>query len=593
VPPQGRADYAFQQHILQSLKPQTGRSAVLWPHGVLFRDAENDIRRKMIEADLIECIVGLGPNLFYNSSMPSCIVICRTAKPKARKGKILLINAVNEVTRERAQSFLTDEHLSRIVDAYRDFKGEDHFARVVTIEEVRENHCNLNLQFYITPATSTPRSSTSREQAVTEAIANWIASSAQVTDALSGLTHASIKPPRARKLQIGNTKHLLDGRSSWRRVRLGDLLEKTEAVERDPLAAGFERYLMVEHMDANSLRIERWGNIADDNIPPTFYKVFRRGQILYPTRNPHLRRAALAGFDGICGEKTLTLSVREGFDAKFVPWIFQSESFIEFATNRKIGSTNPHVRWRDIADFEFDLPPLDQQRRIADILWAMDGCVQLFEQILHRLVSLKHETLIELKESTEFQVKRGFLGEFIKLTIGGGTPSRLQSEFWNGSIPWMTVKDMTESGYVSKTEEQITQAGLNSSAASLIEPNSIVLATRIALGKVVRNTIPLAINQDLRAIFPTKEVSPSFLFYWIQSSEKEIIRNGAGTTVKGIRLDQLKKLPFNLLTQDAQDAYVFSLNRIDEAIETLNKNLTSLRRVHNLVLNNSLVNNHV
>jgi len=236
------------------------------------------MRRKMIEADLIECIVGLGPNLFYNSSMPSCIVICRTAKPKARKGKFLLINAVNEVTRERAQSFLTDEHLSRIVDAYRDFKGEDHFARVVTIEEVRKNHGNLNLQFYISPAASAPRSSTSREQAVTEAIANWIASRAQVTDALAGFTGASIKLPRERKLQIGNTKHLLDGSSSWKRVRLGDLLEKTEAVERNPLAAGFDRYLMVEHMDANSLRIERWGNIADDNIPPRSTKSSARGR---------------------------------------------------------------------------------------------------------------------------------------------------------------------------------------------------------------------------------------------------------------------------------------------------------------------------
>jgi type I restriction enzyme M protein len=109
VPPQGRADYAFQQHILQSLKPKSGRCAVLWPHGVLFRQEEADMRRKLIEADLIECVLGLGPNLFYNSPMEACVLVCRTQKPKNRRGKILFINAVNEVTRERAQSFLTDE----------------------------------------------------------------------------------------------------------------------------------------------------------------------------------------------------------------------------------------------------------------------------------------------------------------------------------------------------------------------------------------------------------------------------------------------------------------------------------------------------
>ena len=86
TPPQGRADYAFWQHILCSLTPKTGRCAILFPHGVLFRQEEAEMRRKLIEADLIECVLGLGPNLFYNSPMEACVVICRTAKPKARKG---------------------------------------------------------------------------------------------------------------------------------------------------------------------------------------------------------------------------------------------------------------------------------------------------------------------------------------------------------------------------------------------------------------------------------------------------------------------------------------------------------------------------
>ena len=82
------------------------------------------MRRKLIEADVIECVLGLGPNLFYNSPMEACVVICRMNKPKARRGRILFINAVNEVTRERAQSFLTDDHIERIVDVYQRFKDE-------------------------------------------------------------------------------------------------------------------------------------------------------------------------------------------------------------------------------------------------------------------------------------------------------------------------------------------------------------------------------------------------------------------------------------------------------------------------------------
>src|SRR6266550_1347376 len=91
TPPQGRADYAFFQHILKSLDPKTGRCAILFPHGVLFRNEEAEMRRNLIEADLVECVIGLGPNLFYNSPMEACVLICRTRKPTDCKGKILFI----------------------------------------------------------------------------------------------------------------------------------------------------------------------------------------------------------------------------------------------------------------------------------------------------------------------------------------------------------------------------------------------------------------------------------------------------------------------------------------------------------------------
>jgi type I restriction enzyme M protein len=93
TPPQGCADYAFQQHIMKSLNPETGRCVVLWPHGVLFRDSEAEIRKRMIEEDYVDAVIGLGKNLFYNSSMESCLLVCRMKKPKERKGKIIFIDA--------------------------------------------------------------------------------------------------------------------------------------------------------------------------------------------------------------------------------------------------------------------------------------------------------------------------------------------------------------------------------------------------------------------------------------------------------------------------------------------------------------------
>ena len=149
TPPQGRADYAFWQHILVSMKHGTGRCAILFPHGVLFRNEERVMREKIVANDVIECVLGLGPNLFYNSPMEACVVVCRTDKRQERRGKILFINAVNEVARERAQSFLTDDHLQRIVNAYHAFKDIPRFARVAAIDEVLERGGNLSIPLYV------------------------------------------------------------------------------------------------------------------------------------------------------------------------------------------------------------------------------------------------------------------------------------------------------------------------------------------------------------------------------------------------------------------------------------------------------------
>ena len=149
TPPQGRADYAFFQHILKSLDPRSGRCAILFPHGVLFRLEEEAMRRTLIEHDLVECVLGLGPNLFYNSPMEACVVVCRTRKPPDHRGKILFINAVHAIARERAQSFLTPEHQKRILTAYEAFADEPGFAAVASCDDVLANDGNLSILRYV------------------------------------------------------------------------------------------------------------------------------------------------------------------------------------------------------------------------------------------------------------------------------------------------------------------------------------------------------------------------------------------------------------------------------------------------------------
>ena len=148
TPPQGRADYAFCQHIIKSMDEKNGRCAILFPHGVLFRQEEKDLREKLVKMDILDCVIGLAPNLFYNSPMEACIVICRMRKEPQKAGKVLFINAINEVTRKNAQSFLEESHINKIASAYETYQDIDGFAKVATIKDIADNNYSLSIPLY-------------------------------------------------------------------------------------------------------------------------------------------------------------------------------------------------------------------------------------------------------------------------------------------------------------------------------------------------------------------------------------------------------------------------------------------------------------
>jgi len=181
TPPKGCADYAFQQHIIKSLNTENGRSIVLWPHGVLFRDSEADMRRKMIEQDLVECVIGLGPNLFYNSPMEACLLISNTNKPEERKNKILFINAMKEVKQEKSIANLEETHIQKIFMAYQNYQDIGGFCKVVEIEKVMEKGGSLNLSIYVSNVAE-------KEQInFADALKGWESSSAELKNSMTDL----------------------------------------------------------------------------------------------------------------------------------------------------------------------------------------------------------------------------------------------------------------------------------------------------------------------------------------------------------------------------------------------------------------------
>ncbi|MFC0878038.1 N-6 DNA methylase [Saccharicrinis sp. FJH2] len=182
TPPQGCADYAFQQHIQKSLDENNGRSISLWPHGILFREAEAEMRKKMIEADLVECVIGLGPNLFYNSPMEACLLITRTNKEATKKGKILFINAVKEVRQEKTMAFLEPDHIQKIFTAYQNFADIENFARLVDIEKVLSKNGNMAINLYVRP-----KNGDAEQESFEETYYKWESSSEELKKSMNQL----------------------------------------------------------------------------------------------------------------------------------------------------------------------------------------------------------------------------------------------------------------------------------------------------------------------------------------------------------------------------------------------------------------------
>ncbi|MGG0716280.1 class I SAM-dependent DNA methyltransferase [Robertmurraya massiliosenegalensis] len=174
TPPQNRADFAFFQHILKSLDPKTGRCAILFPHGVLFRDEEKDMREKLVKSDIVECVIGIGKNLFFNSPMEACIVICRTNKAPLRRGQVLFINAKNEVTRKNAESYLENDHIQKIAKVYTDFTEIEGFSSIASIDQISKYRSKLSIPLYVSV---TGEKDSEESYTLDEALDSWLSSS--------------------------------------------------------------------------------------------------------------------------------------------------------------------------------------------------------------------------------------------------------------------------------------------------------------------------------------------------------------------------------------------------------------------------------
>ena len=152
MPPKSYGDFAWVQHMIKSMATTNGRMAVVLPHGALFRKGvEGNIRKKILEIDILEAVIGLGPNLFYGTTLAACILVFRNVKSVNHKNRILFIDASKLYEAGRNQNYLLDEHVNQMVTLYKEFNDIKGSTRIASMEDIKKNDYNLNITLYVEP----------------------------------------------------------------------------------------------------------------------------------------------------------------------------------------------------------------------------------------------------------------------------------------------------------------------------------------------------------------------------------------------------------------------------------------------------------
>lgn len=376
TPPQGRADYAFIQHILKSMNPKTGRCAILLPHGVLFREEEKEIRKALLDADLLECVIGLAPNLFYNSPMEACIMICRANKPEATKGKVLFINAVNEVTRKNAESKLEPAHIEKIIAAYAKCESDGVFSQVATREEIAAKQDSLAISLYAHVGTGGGDGVDLKD-----ALIDFALSSEETAKSITNLDDA-VNDRQVKEVS---------SRPPMPKVKVPRIAEKTNRYKFDDIAINsvakkkptpddVSTYIGLEHIDPGTFTISRWGG---DVAPVGEKLVMKKGDLLFGKRRAYQRKVAIAPFDGIFSAHGMVLRPRtDVVDERYFPFFIASDQFMDEAVRISVGGLSPTINWKTLKECEFDLPPLDRQRELAELLWAANDLKEKYKKLI-------------------------------------------------------------------------------------------------------------------------------------------------------------------------------------------------------------------
>ena len=359
-------------------------------------------------------------------------------------------------------------------------------------------------------------------------------------------------------------------RPGWKVWHFDQIATNVNARIDNPSESGLEHYVGLEHLDADSLKIRRWGTPDDVEATKLMFKI---GDIIFGRRRAYQLKLGVAEFDGICSAHAMVLrSKPEVVLPEFLPFFMQSELFMNRAVEISVGSLSPTINWKTMAVQTFALPPIDEQKQLVELLGsiaALEEELRIGEYEAERLQKAAMHDLLD-PDLNGWQTKP--IGEVFKVTTGG-TPSRDNSAFWNGDVPWVKTGEVNYC-VIDSTEERITQEGLKGSAAKLCPRNSVLIAlygqgpTR---GRVGMLGIEATVNQACAAIYPDVDFDPWFVYYYLSGKYLTLRAMAQGAAQPNLNLAMIKGFGISTPSLEVQKAAVASIDAVAKAKAELNR----------------------
>ena len=378
------------------------------------------------------------------------------------------------------------------------------------------------------------------------------------------------------------------------KVKFGDVVKEYKG-KIDQKNNPYEFYVAGDHMDTDDLTIRRKGRFATDDVGPAFIREFKKGQVLYGSRRTYLRKIAVADFDGVTANTTFVLETKdEGvLRQRLLPFIMYTESFTEWSIKKSKGSTNPYVLFKDLADYEFELPDIDKQDELVELLWSMNDAKDAYNNLIVSIDELVKSEFLEIIQPLLDQENTVPLDDMVEddrpITYGIVKPGH----GFPGGVPVVKVKDMRD-GVIDQSDLLLTTPELDYQyRRSRLREGDLLLSIRGSVGRMAEVPASLEnanITQDTARLSIKPEYNKLYVRGVLESQplQYDMEQNIRGVAVKGINIGYLREVKMPVCSKAKQDHLANMYQQGNKSIIELRKAMSEMTAVYKRIIQDNL-----